>query len=324
MSTCVKIVICLSPIAFVALFHEGFATVATQDRATKSVQETTVPDAVPEREKPFWENAQLFVDAYSRRDAEAIGKLFTEQAEFYDEFGERTVGRDAIVGLFQEVFDETPEALVEEISIDRVRFVTENVALEEGVVATTDYPGGPKDTSRYIALHVKEKDGVWRIHTLKDYTREKASHSEQLSELTWLIGEWMSEDPSSVVHTKCDWSDDGNYLLREFTVRIEGQAVMNGVQRIGWDPLRKQIRSWMFDSDGGFLEGVWIRNDDQWIVTVSGVSSQGEAASGTSVYTIHDAERITWRYRNLIVGNDVREDIDPVVMTRRPPTPGAE
>ena len=52
---------------------------------------------IPPEEKPFWDSAQAFVDAYAQRDAAALGKLFTEDAEFYDEFGERTEGRTALV-----------------------------------------------------------------------------------------------------------------------------------------------------------------------------------------------------------------------------------
>ena len=129
----------------------------------------------------------------------------------------------------------------------------------------------------------------------------------------------MSEDPSSVVHTTCEWSDDGNFLLRRFTVKIADKAVMNGVQRIGWDPIRRQIRSWVFDSEGGYVEGTWTRNGDQWLVTSNGFNAKGESAFGVAIYTIFDTERITWQYRNLVVGNELREDIDPIVMVRRPP-----
>ena len=98
---------------------------------------------------------------------------------------------------------------------------------------------------------------------------------------------------------------------------------MDGVQRIGWDPLRRQLRSWTFDSTGGFSEGFWSRNGDQWIVTSTGVTSDGESASGTAVYHIIDAERVTWEYRNLVVGNELREGVAPVPMVRRPPSPQA-
>lgn len=286
-------------------------------------EEAAEPQQIPENEKPFWENAQAFVDAYARRDAESIRKLFTPEAEFYDEFGELTVGRDAIVAMFKDVFETSPEAMLEEIKLERVRFITADVAMEEGVSFSTDFSGGPRYSSRYVAIYVKGDDGIWRINTLKDFPRENAGHRDELHQLSWLIGAWVSEDEGSVVRTNCRLSEDGNYLLREFDIQIEGRRAMNGVQRIGWDPIRKQPRSWVFDSRGGFLEGFWSRNGDQWIVTSSGVTADGETATGTAVYTIIDEEMLTWEYRHLVVGNELREDVEPVVMVRRPPEPAA-
>jgi len=307
--------------AILVLLQRGAPTAAEKPSA-KPTPARTIP--VKAKEKPFRASAQAFVDAYAKRDAAAIGKLFTRNAEFLDEFGERTIGREAIVKMFAEVFKTTPEALIDEIRIDRVRFITDTVALEEGLVVTTPYRGGPRTTTRYIALHVRERDGKWRINTLKDRTPEKATRGEQLSQLSWLVGEWVSEDSASVVHSNCRWSDDGNYLLRRFSIETEKGASLNGVQRIGWDPVRRQIRSWVFDSSGGYVEGVWKRNGNQWLVTSSGFNAQGETASGVAVYTVIDAERITWQYRSLVVGNELREDIKPVVMTRRPPAPGTK
>lgn len=287
-------------------------------------EESTGPAAfqIPEAEKPFWDAAQMFVDAYAQRDAASIGALFTEDAEIFDEFGDVTQGRDDIIALYEQVFREYPRAAIDEINIHRVRYITDRVAIEEGRVVSASGSGGGRTMSRYVAIHVNE-DGAWRIDMLKNFAQEGLSRNEQLQRLAWLEGEWVSEDDESVVHTDCTWSDDGNYLLRRFTVRISGQDVMNGVQRIGWDPLQKQIRAWTFDSQGGFAEGVWNQNRDQWIVVSSGVNSEGESASATAIYTIIDAEMFTWQYRNLLVGNEFRKDIKPIVMTRRPPSPAA-
>ncbi len=275
----------------------------------------------PADEKPFWDNAQAFVDAYAARDAQAIGQLFTEDAEFFDEFGERTTGRDAIIALFQDVFDATPDASIDAIDLERVRFITPAVALEEGVTKSRSAPGAVLQPSRYVALHVKGSDGIYRINTLKSHGQEAGERVEQLNQLAWLVGDWVNETGDGVVNTSCQWSEDGNYLLRSFDITREGETVMNGNQRIGWDPLRKQLRSWTFDSAGGFFEGQWVQADDHWLVTVNGVTAEGEPASGTSVYTLVDAEMITWRYRDLIIGNTISEDMAPITMVRRPPLP---
>ncbi len=279
---------------------------------------------IPPEEKPFWDSAQAFVDAYAQRDAAALGKLFTEDAEFYDEFGERTIGRTALVAMFQDVFDSASEALIEEIQIERVRHVTDTVALEEGVVISSESADSHRYLSRYIALHTKGEDGRWRINTLKDSPRESTNRREQLQQLAWLMGEWVNEDSNSVVHTKCNWSEDGNYLLREFVVQTNDGREMSGVQRIGWDPTLKKLRSWTFDSEGGFFNGLWTKDKDHWLLTSAGVTADGETVTGTSVYTRVDNEMISWQYRSLIVGGEVRSDSDPVTMVKRPPAPQEE
>jgi len=283
---------------------------------------------IPDEEQPFWKSAQVFVDAYANRDAEAIGKLFTEVAEFYDEFGARTVGREAIVAMYQDVFDSSSEASVDEILIERVRHITDNVALEEGVVFSTESADGPRFQSSYVALHTKGEDGSWLINTLKSRPREENTQTdqraEQLEQLAWLVGQWVNQDSESVVHTECDWSADGNYLLRRFTVQTFDGREMNGVQRIGWDPARKKLRSWTFDSEGGFINGLWTMQGQQWLVTSAGVTAGGDTVTGTAVYTVIDPEMITWQYRNLIVGDEVRDASPVVTMVRRPPSPQSE
>lgn len=306
----------------------GLAFVAGLSNAQQETPEPTEQTAPathefspPAEEQPFWDNAQAFVDAYAARDAAAIGELFTEDAEFLDEFGERTTGREAIVELFQEVFESSPETAIEAIDLQRVRYITPDVALEEGVTKSRSAADAVLQPSNYVALHVQGEDGVWRVNTLKNFGQQTGERTEQLNQLAWLVGDWVNEGPDGVVQTSCQWSDDGNFLLRTFDVSHEGETLMHGTQRIGWDPQSKQLRSWTFDSQGGFFEGRWARADDHWLVSVNGVNADGESASGTAVYTLVDAEMITWHHRDLIIGGTIAEAMEPVTMVRRPPSP---
>jgi len=272
-------------------------------------------------EKPLWDAAQSFLDAYAKRDAKAIGQMFTEDAEFYDEFGERTAGRDAIVTLFQRVFETNPEAILEAIDIERIRYINDQVVMEEGWISARDTLEGPLHFNRYVALHTLGEDGQWRINTLKDYPREAQGKSEQLDQLEWLIGDWVNEDGDTIVETSCRWSKDGNYLLRKYEVLTSAGQEMSGVQRIGWDPQRRQIRSWNFDSNGGFRESNWFRQDSNWVVTAQGTTSEGESLHATTVYQIADPERIVWTISSLVIGGEVMPSGQSVILTRAAPQP---
>ncbi len=276
---------------------------------------------IPAKEEPFWKSAQAFVDAYAERDSKKIGDLFTEDAEFLDELGVRTHGREAIVARFEEAFAGGSQSLIEEINIEKVRHLSETVAIEEGNVVASSGPGKPRSTNHYAAIHKKGKDGVWRIEILKDFPRKSLGRGEQLTQLSWMIGEWVNEDSRAKVFTECKWSEDGNYLLRKFVVRTHDGRELSGVQRTGWDPIHKKLRSWTFDSDGGFMSGFWTQLNGNWILTSAGVTSAGETVTSTAVYRILDAETVKWHFENLIVGDEVRPASDPVTMVRRPPTP---
>ena len=295
---------------------------STGNKKQNAKPETKSAD-IPAEEKPFWDSAKAFVDAYADRDAKAIGELFTEDAEFFDEFGEATIGREAIIAMFQAVFDGGKGSSIDEIIIESVRPITDNVVLEAGEVVSTASIGGPVFHNRYVALHVKGKDGKWRINTLKDHPREPGARHEQLLQLEWLIGEWVNEDDKAVVHTDCVWSEDSNYLLRTFSVHTYDGRTIEGVQRVGWDAHEKKLRSWTFDSEGGFLTGEWSRDENTWVLTQRGVNAEGETISGTAVYTVIDAEMVTWQLQNVVVGDNVTAAGPVVTMVRRPPTPKA-
>ena len=74
-----------------------------------------------------------------------------------------------------------------------------------------------------------------------------------------------------------------NFLLRSFDVRVKGKPALTGTQRIGWDPLTKQIKSWVFDSTGGYGEGLWMRQGDQWVIKATGVRPSGRTTTATQV-----------------------------------------
>ena len=73
-------------------------------------------------------------------------------------------------------------------------------------------------------------------------------------------GDWINESADAIVNTSCKWSDDGNFLIRAFTMKTQGQPVLSGTQRIGWDAVKHQFKMWVFDSEGGFGDGYWTRD----------------------------------------------------------------
>ncbi len=81
------------------------------------------PAGGAEVDKAIRETAQRFADAFNKGDAKAIAALWTEDGDFVDEAGERTVGREAIGKKYAAFFAENSDGKIEVID-DSVRQVT--------------------------------------------------------------------------------------------------------------------------------------------------------------------------------------------------------
>jgi hypothetical protein len=164
--------------------------------------------------------------------------------------------------------------------------------------------------------------GRWLHARIRDEPEEDVPAHERLRELEWLLGEWVNESDDEVVYTTCKWSGDGNFLLRDFDVKVEGRIALRGTQRIGWDGQREQFRMWVFDDSGGFAEGLLARDDDRWVVQGSGVRSDGQSVSFTTAVTPLGKDRLRWEILDRTIGGTAVPDTDQFDLVRRPPNPG--
>jgi uncharacterized protein (TIGR02246 family) len=257
--------------------------------------------------------------AYNAHDAQAMAALYTAEAELVNEDGQSAQGRPAIERVFASIFQEHPQAHME-IAVEAIRFVGPAVAIEDGVSTVVQQPNGAAERSRYSVVHVKE-EGKWQMASVRDLPDVASPAGEQLKEIEWLVGDWVDESPEAMVATSYNWTDNHKYIVSEFRVQRSGQHVMTGTQRIGWDPLAGKIRSWVFDSEGGFAEGFWTRNGNQWIIKMTGVTREGKAASSTNITTLVSKDRMTWQSRDRVVGGEMTPDIEEIPIARKPPAP---
>jgi len=273
----------------------------------------------PEDEQAIRLVVDGFGKAFNQADAKAIAALFAADGEIVNERGESVQGREAIERAFAEIFKNDPKARMR-IMVDAIRFVGPSMAIEEGSTLTTHAAGRPAERSRYMVVHVKQ-DGAWRMASAHDLPDETSSAEEELKQLEWLVGDWVDESKDSLVLTTYRWADDHRSILSEFKVQIGGRPAMSGVQRIAWDPLAKTLRSWTFDSQGGFSEGVWARGaDNQWVVKMTGVTHQGELASATNTMTRVAKDRMTWTSRDRTMAGQWTPRVVEFSIVRKPPT----
>lgn len=273
----------------------------------------------PEDERALRSLADEYAAAYKAGKAAALSALFTDDAEMIDEDGERLRGRRAIQDVFGAIFRQRPGATID-ITPTSLRFVAPDVAEEVGRMVVKAGSEGPT-SRRYAALLVKQ-GGKWRYSSVREERDPGAGSRQHLEELAWLVGEWTDESPDSVVRTTCRWSPDGQFLLRDFTVRVQGKPVMSVNERIGWDAQARQIRSWVFDSEGGHGSGLWSRAGDRWVIKSSGVLPDGRLATATHTLTKVNPHSARWTSVERTVGDRVVPDRAEYLMVRTPPQPG--
>jgi len=280
--------------------------------------ETGSDPALSPDEQQIRKGVEAFVEQYNAHNADAIAAMFSADARMVFRDGTEVNGRDEIKATFAETFTDRPKTAIS-VVVDSIRFLTRDVAVEEG--STTMFPDGETLTSRdhYTVLHLR-KDGQWQMQSVRVFEEESLSAYGELAPLEWLIGEWIDEGKDEDVFAKFSWAENKSFLLEEFQVVRSGEVVLKGSQRIGWDPQTKQIRSWTFDSAGGFGEGMWTSVGDEWICKAKGVQPDGTTASATRRLTRADQDRVIWTSIDRLLGDEELPDL-AVTMVRKPPQP---
>ena len=120
-----------------------------------------------------------------------------------------------------------------------------------------------------------------------------------------MVGSWIDDDEGTQIETDCEWTKNHNFLTRSFALTVGDQINMSGMQIIGWDPAAKQIRSWVFDSDGGFSEGNWTRKGNRWFIQQVGTLPDGGKSTATNIFTHLDDDSFTWQSTDRTVDGEV-------------------
>lgn len=300
---------------------------AKQAAAKPAAKDATPKDATPnaagghaDDEKVLRELADEFVTAFNTGDAQALAAQFAPQAEIVDLDGNVVQGREAIQEFYAEQL-QTPLFKIA-IQIESLRFLGDSLAIEDGRVTLSSEDEEFTERSRYTVVHARQ-GGKWLIVSSRDVAspHDRLPPHEHLKQLAWLVGDWVEEAGDSAVTTSCHWDEHKNFLLTDYTVKVAGRTTMSGRQRIGWDPLTRQIKTWTFDSDGGYGEGYWHLDGDRWLVKLSGVAADGRTGSTTQIHKRHNNHTRTWSAVDRVLGGERLPDIEEITVVRAAPQP---
>lgn len=288
-----------------ALMAWGMAQAIGAENGTQVSDEVAVRNAV-----------RAYVAAFNRGDAKALAAMWSSEAAYTNPLsGEQVVGRKAIEEQFAGIF-ENAKGIKLEAKTNSVGFVSPNVAVERGN-AKVIRAGQKAEESEYTAVYVK-RDGKWLLDRVtEEDVPTVLSNYAQLKELEWMIGSWVDRDERSRIDTTCQWTKNRNFITRMFALTVQDRIEISGMQIIGWDPAAKAIRSWVFDSDGGFGSGVWSKKGKSWYVQLTGTLPDGQKSSSVNIFTYVDQNSFTWQSVNREAGGEVLPNVDEVLVVRR-------
>jgi uncharacterized protein (TIGR02246 family) len=291
-----------------------------QDGRKAEVATSTAPSEVEIRNL-----LKAMTNAYNQADAKGLAAVFTDDAVLFDPEGEEVRGRDAIGQHYGEAFDIGPTCKIVE-EVEEVHYLSPDVASVIGHFHLDDEKGTALFSGRYSLIAVR-KQNQWKLAELRDLantSRDTTDKRGRLRELEWLVGDWIDEGEDGKGASTVRWEEGQKFLVRKYSIQVAVEPGRSGTQWIGWDPQAKQIRSWVFDSEGDFGHGEWTRSDNGWIVKASGVTGDGLTTSSTEVIEPINKDSLKLRSIDRVVGTRRLPDIEETVMVRKPPSPNSD
>jgi uncharacterized protein (TIGR02246 family) len=250
-----------------------------------------------------------FARALAKGDAKALAGFWTAEGEYIGDDGTIFRGRAAIEKAYADFFEQNPKLRVEG-SIESVRFVSRDSAVEEGYLRVYKGKEIQPASSRYSALFVRE-NGRWLLALLRDWPNE----GTDLRDLDWLIGTWVAKTNGREVRTTYSWDESKKFIQARFTIK-GATGTTSGTQRIGRDPRTGQLRSWLFEDDGGYGEATWSWDGKRWLLEATGVQADGSEVTATNILTPRGRDAFTWQSVNRMEDGEELPNIAPIKVTR--------
>jgi uncharacterized protein (TIGR02246 family) len=293
MKTRFLVMLALPALAFgliAAAASAGRPTGAQAPKATSGPAAQPAGDAADKT--ALQKNAEAFIEAFHSGDAKSVAAFWATDGEYTDLSGRRLKGRDDIEKALHGFLMEN-KGLKVRIESESLRFLTPDVAVEEGISFTLRPDGSPPSRARFANVHVK-KDGKWLLGSVTNTPYVPPSNHEHLRGLEWAIGNWSGEgEKGEAEHLQISWTDNQNFIVASFAATVNGVSVGRATHWIGWDPQAKRVRSWIFDATGGFGEGAWTKEGEKWVIKTTSVLQDGKKATATIALASAGAETLT-------------------------------
>jgi uncharacterized protein (TIGR02246 family) len=291
-----------------ALTVLGGCFTAAQDKTAKDPKHESDTLAIDKLTKDM-------IQAFDKRDAAAMAANWTAEGEFIRNDTEPVRGRAKIDTGYMEFFKALKGKPKLEIQSDAVRFPSQDTAVTEATVRLKNDKGELVASARQDTVLVRES-GQWKVAIVREWDRD-IGLDVNLKELEWLIGTWQAVTKDRQVTMTYEWDENQAFIRGKYAVKEGTKVIESGAEIIGKDNAEGVIRSWIFQSDGGFGGGAWARNGKKWSLDVHGVSADGRKLTATILYIPVDPNTVTWQGVNQALDSVPVADTPPIKVTKQ-------
>ena len=286
----------------------GVGFMAAQDRTAKGTDREADKRAI---DKLIKENVQ----AFNNRDAAAVAANWTAEGEYIRNDGEPIRGRAEIQKGYAEFFKTLKGKPTVEVQTDGLRFPSADSAVSEVTLRLKNDEGEVIGSSWRNTLAVRE-GGQWKVALVQEWDRDNGL-DDSLKDLEWLLGTWHVATKDREVTTTYEWDENKVFIRGKFAVKEGGKVVAAGTQVIGKDNDAGAIHSWVFQTDGGFGDGLWTRDGKKWTIDFAGVTPEGKKLTANVIYVRVDANTFTWQSVDQAVDGQPIADAQPIRVTKQ-------
>lgn len=176
----------------------------------------------------------------------------------------------------------------------------------------------PKAHMEIAQVDVEQAEPDLKDNEIPSETSSETSSYDYLKIFEWLVGDWKDDSDDVNITYKYEWDENKNFLKQHFSVILgEDEVDLHGIQVFGWDPIKKQIRSWIFDSDGGFGESFWSKVNGKWYATTTYVLPDGTKASAVHVFKKINDSAYSFSSESRELGGEMLPDAGPFTIVRQ-------
>lgn len=256
-----------------------------------------------------------YQEAFNSHDAGKLASLWTKDAVYFNPItGEKAEGRKAIEELFKNKFN-NQKARSQDIIVKSIEFPQPGEVVEKGLIRIS-FTDQPTRQFAYESQWIKQNN-QWLLQQIKEIELAKAPNNyDHIKELEWLLGRWEDTDDNVTILFDCQWDQNKNFLNQHFRMQVYGQEALEGKQLIAWDPIQNKVRSWVFDSEGGFGEGKWTKLGDSWYARMMYTLGDGRKAVATNVYTKIDDNTYSFASVGRELDGEILPNVDAVKVTK--------